>query len=56
MALTNFAADFLASPMDDSRGHIHQITNFKADNNTNTTIQLKNQIVVYQLIELLISK
>ena len=32
--VTNFAANFLASPMDGSRGHhIHQITNFKSENN-----------------------
>ena len=27
--ITNFAANFLASPMDGSRPHIHQITNFQ---------------------------
>jgi hypothetical protein len=27
--VTNFAVDFLASPMDGGRPHIHQITNFK---------------------------
>jgi hypothetical protein len=33
--VTNFAANFLASPMDGTKPHIHQITNFKkADNNT----------------------
>jgi hypothetical protein len=31
--ITNFAVNFLASPMDGSRGHIHQITNFKSENN-----------------------
>jgi hypothetical protein len=31
--LTNFEANFLASPMDGSRGHIHQITNFSANEN-----------------------
>jgi len=36
--VTNFNANFLASPMDGSRGHIHQITNFRA--NENETIQL----------------
>jgi regulator of extracellular matrix RemA (YlzA/DUF370 family) len=29
--VTNFAANFLASPMDGSKPHIHQITNFKRD-------------------------
>ena len=33
--VTNFAVNFLASPMDGSRGHIHQITNFKSENNNN---------------------
>jgi hypothetical protein len=34
--VTNFAANFLASPMDGTKPHIHQITNFKkADNNNN---------------------
>ncbi len=36
--LTNFEANFLASPMDGSRGHIHQITNFST--NENAMIQL----------------
>ena len=36
--ITNFEANFLASPMDGSRGHIHQITNFSA--NENEMIQL----------------
>ena len=31
--VTNFEANFLASPMDDSRGHIHQITNFSTKEN-----------------------
>ena len=31
--VTNFEANFLASPMDGSRGHIHQITNFIANEN-----------------------
>jgi hypothetical protein len=31
--LTNFEANFLASPMDGSRGHIHQITNFSTNEN-----------------------
>jgi hypothetical protein len=29
--VTNFAANFPASPMDGSKPHIHQITNFKRD-------------------------
>ena len=33
--VTNFAVNFLASPIDGSRGHIHQITNFKSENNNN---------------------
>jgi hypothetical protein len=36
--VTNFEANFLASPMDGSMGHIHQITNFSA--NENDMIQL----------------
>ena len=36
--ITNFEANFLASPMDGSMGHIHQITNFSA--NENEMIQL----------------
>ena len=31
--ITNFEANFLASPMDGSRGHIHQITNFSTNEN-----------------------
>jgi hypothetical protein len=31
--ITNFVVNFLASPMDGSKGHIHQITNFRPDNN-----------------------
>ena len=31
--LTNFEANFLASPIDGSRGHIHQITNFSTNEN-----------------------
>jgi len=30
--VTNFGVDFLASPMDGRKPHIHQITNFKIDN------------------------
>lgn len=37
--ITNFIAFFLASPMDGSIGHIHQITNFK-DNEEKGMIQL----------------
>lgn len=36
--VTNFLTNFLASPMDGSKSHIHQITNFKLDNNSNKTI------------------
>ena len=36
--VTNFEVNFLASPMDGSRGHIHQITNFSG--NENELIQL----------------
>jgi len=36
--VTNFETNFLASPMDGSMGHIHQITNFSA--NKNEMIQL----------------
>ena len=31
--VTNFEASFLASPMDGSKGHIHQITNFSSNEN-----------------------
>ena len=31
--ITNFEANFLASPIDGSRGHIHQITNFSTNEN-----------------------
>ena len=37
--VTNFEANFLASPMDGYMGHIHQITNFSASNE-NEMIQL----------------
>ena len=30
--VTNFGVNFLASPMDGTKPHIHQITNFKIDN------------------------
>ena len=36
--VTNFLTNFLASPMDGSNSHIHQITNFKLDNNSKKTI------------------
>jgi hypothetical protein len=36
--VTNFLTNFLASPMDGSKSHIHQITNFKLDNISNKTI------------------
>jgi hypothetical protein len=51
--VTNFEANFLASPMDGSMGHIHQITNFSAneddggviilstsDNNSNNSLSI----------------
>jgi hypothetical protein len=31
--MTNFEVDFLASPMDGSSPHIHQITNFRSYDN-----------------------
>jgi hypothetical protein len=34
--VTNFAANFLASPMDGTKPHIHQITNFQKDSTTTT--------------------
>jgi hypothetical protein len=34
--VTNFGANFLASPMDGSKPHIHQITNFHKDSTTTT--------------------
>src|SRR5215216_4169554 len=34
--VTDFTANFLASPMGGSKGHTHQITNFKLDNNNDT--------------------
>jgi hypothetical protein len=39
--VTNFAANFLATPMDGTKSHIHQITNFKkaADANSNSRRQ-----------------
>jgi hypothetical protein len=33
MAVTNFSVNLLASPMDDSRPHIHQIVNLKTYDN-----------------------
>jgi len=36
--VTNFSTNFLASPMDGSTSHIHQITNFKLDNDSKKTI------------------
>ena len=38
--VTNFEASFLASPIDGSRGHIHQITNFSASNENDEMIRL----------------
>jgi hypothetical protein len=34
--VTNFAANFLASPMDGTKPHIHQITNFKKTDDANS--------------------
>ena len=36
--VTNFSTNFLASPMDGSKSHIHQITNFKLENGSQKTI------------------
>ncbi|HEU4481834.1 MAG TPA: hypothetical protein VFR65_02155 [Nitrososphaeraceae archaeon] len=36
--VTNFSTNFLASPMDGSKSHIHQITNFKLDNDSKKAI------------------
>ncbi len=36
--VTNFSTNFLASPMDGSMSHIHQITNFKLENGSQKTI------------------
>ena len=44
--VTNFAANFLASPMDGSKPHIHQITNFQK---ANTTIAVARQQQAVQL-------
>lgn len=38
--VTNFEANFLASPMDGSMGHIHQITNFSANEDDEDVIIL----------------
>ena len=38
--ITNFEANFLASPMDGSMGHIHQITNFSENGEDRGTIIL----------------
>jgi len=38
--VTNFEANFLASPMDGSMGHIHQITNFSANEDDGSVIIL----------------
>lgn len=38
--VTNFETNFLASPMDGSMGHIHQITNFSANENDESMIIL----------------
>ncbi len=39
--ITNFAANFLASPMDGTKGHIHQITDFKST--TGKSIELTSE-------------
>ncbi|MGZ5486733.1 MAG: hypothetical protein ACXWFB_12645 [Nitrososphaeraceae archaeon] len=52
--VTNFSTNFLASPMDGSKSHIHQITNFSS--NKDEVIQLDQIIIIYQLMELLILK
>jgi hypothetical protein len=36
--VTSFSTNFLASPMDGSKSHIHQITNFKLENGSQKTI------------------
>lgn len=36
--VTNFLTNFLASPMDGSNSHIHQITNFKLENDSKKAI------------------
>ena len=36
--VTNFSTNFLASPMDGSKSHIHQITNFKLENDSRKAI------------------
>ena len=36
--VTNFLTNFLASPMDGSKSHIHQITNFKLENDSKKAI------------------
>jgi hypothetical protein len=38
--VTNFAANFLASPMDGTKPHIHQITNFKKASTNQQIVQL----------------
>jgi hypothetical protein len=43
--VTNFAANFLASPMDGSKPHIHQITNFQKSKSINTARQEQQHIV-----------
>jgi hypothetical protein len=46
-SMTNFIVNFLASPVDGSRPHIHQITNFKPYSNEQpiTLAQAKNLLV-----------
>ena len=40
--VTNFETNFLASPMDGSKGHIHQITNFSTNENIMNQLTLDN--------------
>jgi hypothetical protein len=46
-SVTNFAVNFLASPMDGSRPHIHQITNFKPyDNNRPIRLSEDKSVII----------
>jgi hypothetical protein len=47
--VTNFAANFLASPMDGTKPHIHQITNFKKATYNSTTLSC-HQTLAYRII------
>jgi hypothetical protein len=42
--VTNFGANFLASPMDGSKPHIHQITNFQKANTTTTAARQQQAV------------